>query len=55
MRVHVDDRPRIESMSTCSGLKSAVTSGYFSFQRSKPASAASLSGEFAMVMSGFFG
>src|SRR5262249_3565792 len=54
MRVHVDDLPRIESMSTSSTAKCDAASGYFAFHRSKPASAASLLGEFAMTMSGIF-
>ena len=51
MRVHVDERPRIESTSTSSTASSFATFGYFAFQRSSPSSAAFLSGEFAMTTS----
>ena len=52
MRVQVDDLPRIESISTSSTASSLALSGYFSFHRSRPASANFLSGESAIVMSG---
>ena len=55
MRVHVDDRPRIESTSTSSTARCAATSELRSFHRSRPASAASLLGELAITMSGIFG
>src|SRR5262245_23057004 len=50
--VHVDERPRIESTSISSTESSFATLRYFFFQRSSPASAASLSGEFAMINRG---
>src|SRR5215213_11784900 len=52
MRVHVDERPRIESTSTSSTASSLATFGYFFFQRSSPSRAAFLSGEFAITRSG---
>jgi hypothetical protein len=55
MRVHVDERPRIESTNTSSTASFDATSAYFAFQRSNPASASSVLGEFAIVMSGIFG
>ena len=54
MRVHVDERPRMESTSTSSTARCPAASGCLAFQRSSPASAASLSGEFATTMSGIF-
>ena len=44
MRVHVDERPRMESTSTSSTASCAAASGWRAFQRSSPASAASLLG-----------
>src|SRR6266511_64873 len=52
MRVHVDDLPRMESISTSSTARSLFTSGYLLFHLSRPARAASLSGEFAITKSG---
>jgi hypothetical protein len=52
MRVQVDERPRIESTSTSSGASFAATSGCRAFQRSSPASASALLGEFAITSSG---
>ncbi len=54
MRVQVDERPRMESTSTSSTARCAAASGCFAFQRSRPGSAASLSGELATMMSGIF-
>ena len=54
MRVQVDDRPLMESTRTSSTARSAAASGYLFFHRSRPARAASLSGEFATVRSGIF-
>ena len=54
MRVHVDERPRIESTSTSSTARCAAASGCLAFHRSRPASAASLSGELATTTSGIF-
>ena len=55
MRVHVDERPRIESTNTSSTARCFAASGYFAFQRSRPASASSFFGEFAMMSNGNFG
>src|SRR5437868_3905258 len=52
MRVHVDDLPRIESTRISSTASSAATSACFFFHRSRPATAASLFGEFATTISG---
>ena len=52
MRVQVDDLPRMESISTSSTARSAATSGCLLFHLSRPARAASLSGEFATTRSG---
>src|ERR1700722_11776543 len=54
MRVHVEDRPRIESIKMSSSASSGETAGYFAFHRSRPARAASFCGEFAIVISGIF-
>src|SRR5439155_26965401 len=54
MRVQVDDRPRMESTSTSFLARNLATSGYLPFHLSSPASAASLSGEFATTTSGIF-
>src|SRR5215471_5148889 len=54
IRVHVDDRPRIESTSTSSAARCSDAPACFFFQRSKPARAASRSGELATVISGIF-
>src|ERR1043165_9467169 len=54
MRVQVDDRPRIESTSTSSAARSVAASACFFFHLSRPARAASLSGEFATTRSGAF-
>src|SRR3984957_3671758 len=54
MRVHVDDLPRIESTSTSSTASKLAISACLAFHRSRPASAAALSGEFATVISGIF-
>src|ERR1700686_2243015 len=54
MRVQVDDLPRMESTSTSSTARSSAASGYLLFHLSRPASAASLSGEFATTKSGIF-
>ena len=43
-RVQVDERPRIESTSTSSTARCPAASGWLAFQRSSPASAASLFG-----------
>jgi hypothetical protein len=51
-RVQVDDRPRIASISTSSTASRPATSGCLAFQRSRPASAASLLGELATTRSG---
>src|SRR5579859_2972832 len=52
MRVQVDDLPLMESTSTSSTARSLAASGYLLFHLSRPASAASLSGEFATTTSG---
>src|ERR1700678_2783600 len=52
MRVQVEERPRIESINTSSTASNAAIEACFDFQRSSPASAASLSGELATTMSG---
>src|SRR5205809_2656758 len=52
MRVQVDDLPRMESISTSSTARSVATSGCLLFHLSRPARAASLSGEFATTRSG---
>src|SRR5207249_2568588 len=52
MRVQVDDLPRMESISTSSTARSVATSGCLLFHLSRPATAASLSGEFATTRSG---
>jgi hypothetical protein len=52
MRVHVDDLPRIESISTSSAARSAATSACLLFHLTSPASAASLLAEFATTTSG---
>jgi hypothetical protein len=52
IRVHVDERPRIESTSTSSTASSFATFGCFAFHRSNPSSAAFLSGELATTISG---
>ena len=54
MRVQVEERPRIESISTSSTARNLEIPACFCFQRSRPASAASLSGELAMTISGIF-
>src|SRR6266404_5532927 len=54
MRVHVDDRPRIESISTSSAARNLATSACLLFQLSRPSCAASLSGDFATTTSGIF-
>src|SRR5690242_13039182 len=54
MRVHVEDRPRMESTSTSFTARSLAASGYLLFHLSRPASAASLSGEFATTKRGIF-
>src|SRR5271155_5718170 len=54
MRVHVDDLPRIESTSTLSTASKLAISACLVFHRSRPASAAALSGEFATVINGIF-
>jgi hypothetical protein len=54
MRVQVEERPRIESTSTSSIASRAAASGCRVFQRSRPASAASLLGELATTTSGIF-
>ena len=52
IRVQVEDLPRIASTKISSGASSAATAACFSFHRSRPASAACLSGEFATTISG---
>src|SRR5580698_9588787 len=52
MRVQRDERPRIRSTRTSSTANSFATSVYLFFQRSRPASAASSLGEFAIVRRG---
>src|SRR5687768_11444637 len=52
IRVHVDERPRIESTSTSSTAKYFATFRCFCFHLSKPANAASLLGEFAITNNG---
>ncbi len=52
MRVQVDERPRMASTSTSSIARCPAASGWRCFQRSRPASASSLLGEFATVTSG---
>src|SRR5579862_139230 len=52
MRVQVEDLPLIESTKTSSTANKLATSGCSLFQRSSPASAAFLSGEFATTTSG---
>ena len=54
MRVHVDDLPRIESTKTSSTARCLATSACLLFHLSRPASAASLWGEFATTRSGIF-
>ena len=54
MRVQVDDRPRMESTSTSSVARRAAIWEYLLFHLSSPASAAALSGEFAITISGIF-
>jgi hypothetical protein len=54
MRVQVDDLPRMESTRTSSVARSRATSACLLFHRSRPARAASLSGEFATTTSGIF-
>ena len=54
MRVQVDDLPRMESTSTSSAARNPAASAYLLFHLSSPASAAFLSGEFAMTISGIF-
>src|SRR5207253_4464290 len=54
MRVHVEDRPRIESTRTSSTANCFAASGFFFFQRSRPANALSLSGELATTINGIF-
>ncbi len=54
MRVHVEDVPRMESTSTSSTARRAATSGCLLFHLSRPASAASLLGEFATTINGIF-
>src|ERR1700728_243581 len=54
MRVHVNDVPRIESTNTSSTASSPATSAYLLFHLSRPASAASLSGELATTIKGIF-
>src|ERR1700722_3637591 len=53
-RVHVDERPRMESTSTSSTARRLAISVCLAFHRSRPANAAPLSGEFATVISGIF-
>src|SRR4029078_5006194 len=50
--VHVDERPRIESTRPSSTASNFATFGCFFFQRSKPSSAAFLSGELATTIKG---
>src|SRR5688500_14544610 len=52
IRVHVDERPRIESTSTSSTAKYFATLRCLCFHLSKPANAASLLGEFAITNNG---
>ena len=47
IRVQVEDLPRMESVSTSSTVRNLAASGFLLFHLSRPASAASLSGEFA--------
>jgi len=54
MRVHVDDRPRIESTSTSSTARRPAIVACFVLHLSRPARAAALSGEFATTMRGIF-
>src|SRR5271154_7022995 len=54
MRVQVEDVPRIESTSTSSTASRAAAWAYLLFHLSRPASAASLSGEFATTIKGIF-
>src|SRR5580658_1210609 len=54
MRVQVDEAPRMESTNTSSTARRLAASGYLSFHRSRPASAASLLGEFATTNRGIF-
>src|SRR3984957_628774 len=54
MRVQVEDVPRIESTSTSSTARRAATGACFPFHLSRPANAASLSGEFATTIKGIF-
>src|SRR5438132_1700298 len=53
IRVHVDERPRIESTSTSSTWSRAAASGWRAFHRSRPASASSLCAALATVMRGW--
>ena len=55
MRVQVEERPRMESTRTSSTARCAAAAGYLAFQRSRPARAASRSGELATVMQRHFG
>src|SRR2546421_10616462 len=52
MRVHVDDRPRIESISTSSAARRLAISGCLRFHLSKPAIASLLLGDFATTTNG---
>jgi len=52
MRVQVEDRPRIESIRMSSTARNFATLRCLRFQRSRPASAASLLGELAITRSG---
>src|ERR1700691_1766166 len=54
MRVQVEEVPRIESTRTSSTAKRAATWAYLLFHLSRPANAASLSGEFATTIKGIF-
>src|SRR5260221_14542197 len=54
MRVQVDDRPRMESTSTSSVARRAAIWEYLLFHLSSPATAAALSVEFAITISGIF-
>ena len=54
MRVHVDERPRIESTNTSSMARCFAALACLLFQRSSPSSAACLSGELATTIRGIF-
>src|SRR5678810_426002 len=54
MRVQVEDLPRMESTNTSSAARRAAIWGCLLFHVSRPASAAALSGELAITMSGIF-